>query len=260
MLMAALAVVLTTSGLWSALNYRTFIAALSEGAARQTYRAAAERVLALEENDPALAIYPQQAGLLLSLAAAEGDAEAGVDAIAQFRRYTALEPAYASGWANLAALYFAGGDLTPAADAMRKAVELAPRSWLIVYRYGVYAEAAGHVEAAHEAYAQGLTLNSGLFLLPEWNQSPIRREFIIDESTIFPPVKVLMLLEEGDLTSARQVWDAARDVIVDSSPNHIVEMLLALARGDRAGGAARPSAVRRADRQCPSCIAARVTD
>ncbi len=232
-LVISLALLLTLSGIWSALNYRSFISALSDGAGRGAYRAAAERVQALANGDPALAIYPQQAGMLLSLAADEGDAPALREAIAQFRRYTALEPSYASGWANLAALYAAAGELTPAEDAMRKTVELAPQSWVLVYRYAQYAEAAGSLEVARQAYARALALNSSLFLLPDWNQSPLRREITIDEAAVYPPVRVLLLLERGDLAGARQLASAERATFVDFSANHVILALLAGAEGSQ---------------------------
>lgn len=247
-LVAILAVILAATGIWSAINYRAFITALSEGIVRDEYRAAAAKVLTLAADDSSLAIYPQQVGMLLGLAAAEGDDAATTDAIAQFRRFVALEPHYASGWANLAALYFANGDLTPAADAMRKAVELAPLSWSLMYRYGVYAEAAGDVEGARQAYGRTQSLNSGAFLLPEWNQSPLRREIEIDDAKIFPPVRVLLLLEQGDAATARQVWDqaAADGILVNSSSNHVTYMLLSLAEGNAAAAESALQAARAA--------------
>jgi tetratricopeptide (TPR) repeat protein len=247
-LSAVLSLALVATAVWSAINYRAFITALGEGVTSGDYRAAATKIQTLAAADPNLAIYPQQAGMLLGLAAGAGDKAATTDAIAQFRRFTALEPYYASGWANLAALYFANGDLTPAADAMRKAVELAPLSWSLMYRYGIYAEAAGDVEAARQAYARTQALNSGAFLLPDWNQSPLRREIEIDDGEIFPSVRVLRLLEQGDAASARQVWDqaVADGIIVNSSTNHVTDMLLLMAEGDTAAAESALQAARAA--------------
>ncbi|MEP7290964.1 MAG: O-antigen ligase family protein [Chloroflexota bacterium] len=244
-LVAALALLLTATGIWSALQYSSLVAALSDGIGRGDYRAAAERIEALSESDPALAIYPQQAGMLLGLAAADGDADAARAAVEQFRRYTRLEPSYASGWANLAAMYFANGDLTPAADAMRKAVDLAPQSGSLVYRYGVYSEAANDALNARAAYTHLLALNPDAPILPDWDQSPLRREVASGDRTLSPYARAILLLESGDLSDARALWSEG-GYVGDYSNVHVVQMIFALADGNHALAEAELQAASRA--------------
>ncbi len=105
LLMAAGAVVLVAGGLWDGVNYNAYVTALSDAAVNGDYHAAADHLQPLIDADPGLAVYPQQQGMLFGLAAAAGDAQAAQAGVDAFRRYLSLEPDYASGWANLAALY-----------------------------------------------------------------------------------------------------------------------------------------------------------
>ncbi len=233
LLVGTLLVALAISGLWNALSYRQLISALRTGIASGEYHTAANQVFKLSESDPGLAVYAQQAGLLLGLAAERGEEGTAQAAIDQFRRYTTLEPSYSTGWANLAALYFQAGAITPAADAMRRAVELSPQSWSLVYRYGVYSETAMSKVKAQEAYAQALALNSNLPLLPEWDQSPIRRSFDVDTSLYSAFTRIVLPLENGNVDEARHLWHESGYGNVDYSNTHVIRVMLALAEDDR---------------------------
>lgn len=245
LLAAITSIVLLVSGIWSALSYREYIDALSNGIGRENYREAAARVQTLAAADPSLAVYTQQAGMLLGLAANAGDTSALQPAIEQFQRYTALEPAYASGWANLAALYAAAGETTPAASAMQKAVALAPQSWSLNYRSGVYAEAAGNLEAAAQAYRQAFAYNNTLPLLPEWEQSSIRQSVWRTGNPLAPYPQTILLLEQGEIEAARQAWDQGDYESADFSNVHVVYMLFALADTDTERAQAELQAARR---------------
>ena len=246
MLIAGGGVVLALIGLWGALNYREYVAALSEGVASGDYGTAAARVEALAESDPSLAIYPEEAGMLYGLAAAGGDlaaAQAGVDS---FARYVALEPSYASGWANLAALDEQLGKLPEAAAAMHQAALLASQSWSIFYREGVYEEATGDEDAARASYQQALALNSYAVLLPDWNDSPLRMALSANYDRLSVVARTLLRLEAGDASGAQQLWDLFAGRTRDVTSYHAISAILALEQGDRAQAQTELAAARRA--------------
>ena len=245
-LIAVGGIVLVVTGLWSALNYREYVAALSEGVASGDYRAAAERLQAVAQSDPSLAINDEERGFLLGLAAAEGDTQAAQDGAESFARYVALEPNYAAGWANLAALDEASGNLGEAADAMQQAAVLAPQSWSLIYRAGVYAEAAGRTEAARSAYEQAITLNSNLALIAGWDDSALRRSLRASDTIGNPFMETLIRLEGGDVTGARQTWDAYPTHTLNISAHHTLSALIAQAEGDIAGAQGELQAAQRA--------------
>lgn len=245
-LIAAASLVLFATGVWSALNYREYINALSEGIAHETYRDAAVRVESLAANDPSLAVYAQQAGLLLGFAAEQGDADTISEGIDQFRRYTELEPSYSSGWANLAALYSAAGETELAAETMQKAVILAPESWSLNYRYGVYAEAAGQLETAQQAYVTAFEYNNTLMFLPEWESSSIRRAVWRSGESLEAYPQTIRLLEQGDVEGARTAWAQGNYENADFSNVHIIYMWFALADRDTNRAEAELQAARRA--------------
>jgi tetratricopeptide (TPR) repeat protein len=130
--------VLLASGIWSSLIYDEYVNALSYGVSTGDYAGAAARLEPVIAADPSLAIYHQQRGFLLGLAAASGDTSALPGAVAEFERYTALAPDYATGWANLGALYAQTGDYERATAAMRRAVELAPAAPSLADRLSEY--------------------------------------------------------------------------------------------------------------------------
>ncbi len=224
--------VLAVSGLWGALNYREYVAALSEAVSSGDYRDGAARLQALSDADPALAIYHQQRGLLLGLQAAAGDLQAAQAAAESFTRYLALEPGYVSGWANLAALEAQLGRVDQAAAAMREVLRLAPKSAPLVYQAGVYLEAAGATDAARDAYAQAVALDPDMILLPGWSDSPLRWA-VGDESRLLPLARTVRLLERGDLEAAQAAWAAFPSRAARYSNVDVVALLLALAQGER---------------------------
>lgn len=245
-LLAAASLVLVASGIWSTFSYREYIWAMSDGIARDAYRDAATRVKNLAEGDPALAVYAQQAGMLFGFAAEQGDTDAISAGIDEFRRYTALEPSYSSGWANLAALYSEAGENELAAETMQRAVSLAPESWSLNYRYGVYAEAAGQPEAAQQTYEKAFAYNNTLMFLPEWESSLIRQAVWRSGDPLEAYPQTLRLLEQGDVEGARTAWVQGNYENADFSNVHIIYMWFALADGDTTLAEAQLQAARRA--------------
>ena len=236
-LMAVGGVLLVVSGLWSALNYREYVSALSDGVNSGNYRAAADRLQNVAQADPSLAVTYEQRGMLLGLAAAAGDAQAAQEGADNFTRYIVLEPSYASGWANLAALDEQIGKLDEADKAMRQAVRLAPQSWSLVYRSGVYAEAAGDVAAARAAYQRAINLNSDAALITGWDDSPLRQSIRGSDTIGNPFSGTLKLLETGDVSGAQQTWEADPNHTADVSSYHVLAALVALAGGGSARAA-----------------------
>ena len=113
--------------------------------------------------------------MLLGFAAAAGDTQAAQAGVEPSSASPTLDPDYASGWANLAALYEELGDDRAAVDAMRQAADLAPESWSLVYRYGIYAEAAGDDAGARKHTKQADSADRDIVLIPDWDHSPLRR-------------------------------------------------------------------------------------
>lgn len=233
-LIAAGGLALIAFGLWNTLGYSAYVTTLSEGLASGDYRTAAERLQPIAESDPAFPVYWQQQGMLLGWAASEGDAAAAREAIDRFQHVTTLAPEYVSGWANLAALYATVGETAQAEAVMRRAVELAPQSWSLVYRYAALSEANGDADGANQFYVSLVTANPDITLLPGWNDSPLRSALKVDESELSTIAQTLLLLERGEIDAARQFWHASGAEAGDFSNIHVINMLFALIDGNRA--------------------------
>ena len=123
--------------------------------------------------------------------------------------------------------------MSRAADAMGNAAALAPQSWSLVYRYGVYAEAAGESATAQQAYAQAVGANKDIVLLPEWGDSPLRRAIPVETSKLSEFAQAILALEHGDLDTGKQVWESFSGHSADVSSYHVVNLMIALAEGDR---------------------------
>ncbi len=227
--------VLVITGLWSALNYSAYYTALRDGLASGDYRAAAARLQAVEASDPMMPIYPEQRGELLGLAASMGDAQAAQDGAASMARAVALAPSYATNWANLAALQEQSGDLRGAADSMAQASALADESWSLLYRAASYAETAGNLDDAKAKYLKLIGMDSGVLLLPDWNDSPVRRAIAVSDDQRSLVSRVIPLLEQGDVAAAQSLWDANPALYTGLPDDLIVRLMIALTRGDRPG-------------------------
>lgn len=243
-LVTALALALLVTGFWSALNYREYVAALSDAVGSGDYATGAARLQALTAADPELAIYHEERGMLLGLAAAQGDLTAAQAAADSFRRYVALEPSYVSGWANLAALELQLGRQDEALAAVEQALTLAPRSAPIAFRAGVYFEAAGQSDAARAAYAQAAALDPDRILVPGWNDSPLRQG-LGDESRLSLPAQIVRLLERGDVQAAQAAWDAFPERTTPIGSIEAAGLLLSRAQGDQSQAASWLAALRR---------------
>ncbi len=229
---------LVVAGVWSAVSYQRYVAILTDANSSHDFHAAADQLQALADADPDFALYPEQQGILLGLAAAAGDPAAASPGVERFERFTALEPDYANGWANLAALHAALDDDPAAVTAMRRAVDLAPESWSLVYRYGVYAEATGDDDSARQAYQATLDLGRDVVLIPGWGDSPLRRELTPPETELSDFARTLLLLERGEIAAAQNFAADHRGGATDASGAYSLKLILALSAGDRDRAAA----------------------
>jgi O-antigen ligase len=174
---------LLASGLWGSLVYWQYTDAVSYGINSGDYLEAAARLEPVIASDPEMAVYHQQRGFLLGLAAAEGSTSVLPDAIAEFERYTTIAPYYSIGWANLGALYAQAGDYERAVEAMGHAVERAPAAASLPERLIEYQAAltAGHLE--EQTIRLPISLDRDDEYLPDinhiqWLRLSILRQFL----------------------------------------------------------------------------------
>ncbi len=235
---------LLIAGVWSAVSYQRYVSILTDANSSQDFRAAADQLQPLADADPDFALYPEQQGILLGLAAAAGDPTAASAGVERFERFTALDPDYANGWANLAALHAALGDYPAAVTAMRHAADLAPMSWSLLYRYGVYAEAAGDDATARQAYQAALDLGHDVALIPGWGDSPLRLDLTPLESDFSDFARTLLLLERGEIAAAQAFAVDHRGGATDASAGNQPEAdpRAQCGRPRSSGSGLRPSA------------------
>lgn len=175
--------VLVVSGLWGSFVYGQYTDAVSYGINSRDYVEAAARLEPVIAADPDMAVYHQQRGFLLGLAAAEGDTTVLPDAIAEFERYTDLAPYYSLGWANLASLYAQAGQLDRAVEAMERAVALAPDAPAFTERLASYRAALTTGSLNEPPIEQPVSVDRDSEYLPDinhiqWLRLSIQRQLL----------------------------------------------------------------------------------
>lgn len=257
---AFLWIALITSGVWSALIYNRYWDAVRINAPVGRYIDAAtalNSVIAADPNQPAY-LYTQ--GMLLALSD-----ERSAESAAAFARFTALEPDYALGWVNLAAMRAAAGDAAGALTAWATAADHGNQSWSIQYRWGEYAELQAEVIMARGAYMRALTVNPDARLHPAWDDSAIRRELGADAPPLTGAGAALTRLFAGDAEGAFAIWNDSRFRAEPPSltVRYSLDALIAAERGDIDGARAllergRAAAFLREDRAWIALIEARL--
>ena len=121
---------------------------------------------------------------------------------------------------------------------MRHAVDLAPESWSLIYRYGVYAEAAGDDGQRAQAYQAALDLGHDVVLIPGWGDSPLRRALTPPETELSDFARTLLLLERGDFAAAQDFAADHHGGATDTTGYYSLRLILALSAGDRDQAAA----------------------
>ncbi|HVN53920.1 MAG TPA: O-antigen ligase family protein [Anaerolineaceae bacterium] len=151
---------------WYVWSYTPFNEGV-DASARQDWRSAAQQLDLAVERDPALAFNWFQAGMAhgeLALAADGSLADRGeLDrALADFRRGLAIEPGYATNWANRAALEWAGGDRDAALASIRRAAGAANNQPFFRLTLARMLEESGKIAEAGQEYGAVLAQR------PDW--------------------------------------------------------------------------------------------
>lgn len=176
-------VMLLASGLWSSLVYQQYIDAVSYGINSGDYTGAAAQLQPVVAADPQMAVYHQQRGFLLGLAAAEGNTAVLPEAIAEYERYTQIAPEYSIGWANLGALYAQAGNFMKAVEAMGQAATRAPNAPSYADRLAEYETAAVTGQLAITPVSPPISLERDATYMPDinyiqWLRLSIERQFL----------------------------------------------------------------------------------
>lgn len=229
-LLAALWAGLMLTGVWATSLYGDYIAALwaTDQDGEPDFLGGAERMQAVIDRDPALAVTYYQQGMLYGFAADRGDAEALDAAIDAFEHYVALEPAYATGWTNLSALYTQAGDAQKALDAARAAVAAAPEFPFFQYRLARAEEDAGNRDSAQQIYQYVMATSPDIVLYPDWD-TPLADTLAAD-ATLMPLSQVALRLAAGDVAGARAQFDTS-DLTDADVGVRVVEAWLLMAEG-----------------------------
>jgi putative inorganic carbon (hco3(-)) transporter len=226
-LMTGLWLVLLITGLWSSQVYTQYINALHYAVDTKDFRGAASQMQPVINADPDLSLTYKEQGLLFGLAANEGDQDSAREGIAAYQKFLELDPYYAIVWANMAALQWQLDERDAAFESMEQAVKLAPQSWQLAVGLGFYADAMAKTEFAQISYQQALTIYPDSVLLPEL------AIFRSDDLKLTIPARVVLLLDEGKIDEAAQVWSDNPQPV--SLPKYVIDTLVALAQNDRSG-------------------------
>lgn len=225
--MAGLWIVLLISGFWSSQIYSEYVKVLYYAVNTNDFRGAAAQIQPVIAADPNLSLTYMEQGLLLGLAANEGDQAAAREGIAAYQQFIARDPYYAIAWANMAALQWQLDERDDAFQSMQRAVTLAPESWQLAVGLGLYADALAKTDVAQTAYQQAVTTFPDSVLMPELEA------FRRDDLELTVPARVGLLLSGGRTDEAGQVW--SDNPQSGSSSKYVIDALLALAKNDRSG-------------------------
>ncbi|MBI5669035.1 MAG: O-antigen ligase family protein [Chloroflexi bacterium] len=229
---ATLWLMVLASGLWSNRVYGDYFAALKYAVDTDDYRGGAERLQPVINADLNFSLYHLEQGFLYGMAANAGDRDAAQQAIAAYQHFLELDPGYALGWANLAALRWQVGEREGAVEAMSRAAELDPEIWQYAFNLGLYAEAIGDTDAAEVAYRQALTVYPDIVLYPEWQGSALRVQVgNVYEIGLSAPAMTAYQIAVKRLDNARIAWQT--NGLPDSVQRDGMELILALEGRDR---------------------------
>ncbi len=223
---------LLAGGFWSSVQYARYNDAVWYGTTSGDYTGAAARLVPLVDADPALAVNYLERGYFYGLAADTGDADALNHAVSDYQRFTAIEPSYAFGWANLGALEWQSGQKDSALRSLAQAVDLAPGAWPLAYLLGQYHEQSQDAAQALVAYRQALAAQPDVLLLPGWNDSPLRAAASADVQP-HDLGRLLQMIDAGAMDEARDLWAAHRSWAGQPTPTEafIFQVIFAIDAG-----------------------------
>ena len=179
----AAVIVVGAYGLWFIQIDRAFIH--SQRSLRESGEEALQSALAAVEIDPALRLYSLQRDYLAAELAAEADAPA---AIAHYEQAVMLEPAWDTGWLNMAALAERRGDINAALGYLEqaRAINYGNPAWLHWGRLAEQAEAAPEADII-AAYLISLEQHPDQLPLSDfWGETALRRQAVNEYSAGLP--------------------------------------------------------------------------
>lgn len=222
--LAILWLILAFTGLWSNGIYTSYRAVVNDSDRTGLYRQGAERLQAVIESD-SLSLYRLEQAFLYGMAASEGDLDAARQGIVAYQHFLDLEPGYAFAWANLAALRWQLAERNEAVAAMQEAERLDSDAWQYPANLALYLRALGSEAEAISAYQRALRQNPDARLYTELSKFPTDGS---PEMNI--PTRVSLLLEEGAVTDAVQLW--SQHSLPENVTNDVVQSMLASAQSD----------------------------
>ncbi len=198
-------IALLAAAVWSCIQYARYNDAIWYGMSSGDFAGAAARLTPVVDADPALAVNYLERGYFYGLAVNAGDDDVLDRAIADYRRFTSIEPTYAFGWANLGVLEWESDQNEQGIGALAHAVDLAPDAWPLSYLLGQYHEVLDDESLALAAYRRALDAQPDVQLLPGWSDSPIR---LTASADVQPHElgRLLQLIDAGDMNAARDLW------------------------------------------------------
>jgi O-antigen ligase/tetratricopeptide (TPR) repeat protein len=128
--------------------------------------------------DPALALIPQQSGILLAQLADQTDnTEILIKARQAFEESLLQDDSWSPSDLNLGVIAAELDDLDAAETYLMRAVELAPKSALNYWNMALFYESIGEYKKATAAFEQCLSMDNRIILSEVWQQTPLRIEF-----------------------------------------------------------------------------------
>lgn len=204
------AVVLGT-GWWSADVYAGYV----NGERRLVdgdYRSGAELLREAADSQPDTALYHAEYAYACGLAAYQGDESCLQEGIAAYKRALELEAPHAVWWANLAALYWQGGNTAQAVRGMQQAVVYAPDDPDMWINLGTYYEALDRHSDARTAYRRVLELAPEWGEAGFWAETPVRRAVLaLYPVELSPYRRAEILWRAGDRDAALRVFQKEID-------------------------------------------------
>lgn len=175
---AVLFVILAALLLWTDVPYH-FLVRGAELARQARWEAASHWISKSAEMDPNFPFYHFQLGFTYgNLASSQPQLYLG-RAIKEYEKGLAFERNYSLNHANLAALYYQAGRRDQALQAIRRAIELAPRASLYHIQLGSYYEEMGLHDEAKSEYERALQLEDALAQDTFWKRTSLRKEFML---------------------------------------------------------------------------------
>lgn len=174
---AVLSVILAGLLVWTDVPYY-FLVRGAELGRQARWEPASYWISKSAELDRNFAFYHFQLGFTYgNLASSQAQLYLG-RAIAEYEKGLAFERNYSLNNANLAGLYWQAGRRDQALQAIRRAIELAPRAGLYHIQLGSYYEEMGLHDEAQGEYERALQLKDALAQDTFWKRTSLRKEFI----------------------------------------------------------------------------------